>query len=150
LPGRTIATSIFLVACALGAARPTAHAQSVTRTPLDAGHPLIGVWRLDVPGTDCHEIYDVRADGTSSVTSGAQVGETEFEISARPSAKGFYKWVDRITRDNGKPDCAGSSMEVGHVSTHYILVHRSGKRFAACTTEDLVLCIGPFVRLDTT
>ena len=107
-------------------------AQDVVRTALPADHPLIGAWRIDVPGTSCYEIYDVHADGTMKVTSGEQAAESEFRISATPSAKGFYEWVDKITKDNGKPDCSGEIMVIGHVATNYILVHRSGEQFLMC------------------
>lgn len=123
------------------------HAQEVTRSPLPEGHPLIGSWRVEVPGTQCHEVYTVKSNGTMSVTSGAQAAESEFQIDARPSAKGFYKWVDKITKDNGKPDCMGSLMEVGHVATNFILLHPSGKAFVMCQSEDLSACLGPFRRV---
>ena len=124
-----------------------AHAQDVHRTPLPSGHPLIGVWRIDVPGTNCHEIYDLNANGTMKVTSGAQAAESEFEISATPSRKGFYRWVDKITKDNGKPDCSGSIVEVGHVATNFIIVHPSRPEFLMCEAEDLKTCVGPFKKL---
>ena len=122
----------------------SAQAQEVRRTQLPTGHPLIGAWRIDVPGTNCHELYDVHPDGTTSVTSGAQVASSEFEMSLLPSEKGFYKWVDKITKDNGKPDCMGSIMEVGHVATNFILVHPSKRQFLMCEAEDVKTCIGPF------
>lgn len=99
-----------------------AHAQEVTRTPLPEGHPLIGVWRVDVPGTQCHEVYTIKSNGTMSVTSAEQAAESEFQIDLQPSAKGFYKWVDKITQDNGKA-------------------------FVMCQAEDLSACFGPFRRV---
>ena len=124
-----------------------ANAQEVTRRPIPPSHPLVGSWRLDVPGTDCHEIYQVRADGTTVVTSGAQAAESEFELDLLANAKGFYKWVDKIAKDNGKPDCMGSVMQVGHVATNYILLHPDGKRFLMCEAEEIKTCIGPLVRV---
>jgi hypothetical protein len=121
-----------------------AHAQEVRRTPLPAGHPLVGVWRIDIPGTSCHETYDVHPDGTMSVISGTQAASSEFEISEAPSEKGFYKWVDKIIKDNGSPDCLGSIMEIGHVATNFILVHPSKRQFLMCGEEDIKTCIGPF------
>ena len=134
-----------IAACCL-LATPSARAQEVKRTPLPSSHPLIGSWRIDVPGTNCHEIYNIKADGTMSVTSGAQAADSEFELAFEPSAKGFYKWVDRIVKDNGKPDCMGEIMQVGHVATNYIVLHRSGKEFMMCEEERLATCIGPFRR----
>jgi hypothetical protein len=139
-----------VVALTLLSAGSSAHAQRVARTPLVDGHPLIGVWRFDVPGTKCYEIYAVGADGTMALTSGAQAAETEFTIAARPSARGFYKWVDRITKDNGKPDCLGSITTVGQVVTNFVIVHPSRRQFVLCRREDRRSCIGPFVRQDGT
>jgi hypothetical protein len=131
---------------ALAVCTVAAQAQEVHRTPLPKGHPLIGAWRIDVPGTTCHEIYEVHADGTMNVTSGIQAASSEFEISAIPSERGFYKWVDKIVKDNGKPDCMGSIMEVGHIATNFILVHPSKRQFLMCESEDIKTCIGPFKR----
>ncbi len=131
----------FIAATAL-----PAMAQEVKRTPLPTNHPLLGSWRIDVPDTSCHEVYTFKPDGTMSVTSGLQAAESEFEIPLEPSAKGFYKWVDKITKDNGKPDCMGSIMEVGHVATNYILIHPTRRAFLMCEAEDLKSCIGPFKR----
>ena len=80
------------------------------------------------------------------VTSGAQKAESEFVISLQPSAKGFYEWVDKIVKDNGKPDCMGSIMEVGHIATNYIRLDTTGTKFLMCEIEDFTSCIGPFVR----
>ena len=124
-----------------------AQAQEVIRAPLPEGHLLIGSWRVEVPGTQCHEVYTIKPNGTMSVTSAAQAAESEFQIDLQPSAKGFYKWVDKITQDNGKPDCMGGIMEVGHVATNFILMHPSGRAFLMCQTEDLSACLGPFRRL---
>jgi hypothetical protein len=121
-------------------------AQVVQKTPLPADHPLVGSWRIDVPGTNCYEIYKVRVDGTMHVTSGSQQAESEFDISVLPSATGYYKWIDKIVKDNGRPDCMGEIMQVGHVATNYILLHRTGTKFLMCEAEDINTCIGPLVR----
>lgn len=137
----------LLVALLLLGATFFARAEEVTRTPLPDNHPLIGSWRVEVPGTQCHEVYTIKPNGTMSVTSGIQTAESEFQIDVKPSAKGFYKWVDKITKDNGKPDCMGSIMEVGHVATNFIMVHPSGMAFIMCQSEDLSACMGPFRRV---
>jgi len=126
------------------AASATARAQDVRATPLPQGHPLVGAWRFDVPGTNCHEIYDIRADGTMNVTSGSQAASSVFEISPAPSAKGFYKWMDKIVTDNGKPDCMGSVMELGHMATNFIVVLPSRRQFLMCPQEEMSTCVGPF------
>lgn len=121
-------------------------AQTAGRTPLPADHPLIGTWRIDLPQASCHELYQIKADGTTQVTSGEQGAESEFQLSLHPSAKGFYKWVDRVTKENGKPDCMGAVVQVGHEATNYIVLHPNGDRFLMCAAEDMDTCIGPFVR----
>ena len=125
---------------------PPASAEDVVRTPLPPEHPLIGTWRIELESVQCHETYNLRADGTSRVSSAEEVGESEFEISPEPSANGFYKWVDKVISDNGKPDCMGSVTEVGHVAINYVLLHPSGKMFLLCLEENVTKCIGPFVR----
>ena len=124
----------------------TAMAQEVKRTPLPANHPVVGTWRIELPEEKCYESYQIRADGTVRVTSGAEQSESIFEISAEPTAAGFYKWTDKIVKDNGKPDCGGDVMAVGHVSVNFIALHRSGRMFLLCEREDLEACIGPFIR----
>jgi len=134
------AASLITSSCAIS--------QEIRRTPLPSDHPLIGSWKLDIPELKCFEVYTIKADGTASVTSGQEVGESEFEISLQPSEKGFYKWVDKITGFNGKPDCSGAIMEVGHVATNYIAIHESGRMMVFCQEENFDACFGPLVRQD--
>jgi hypothetical protein len=110
-------------------------------------HPFIGTWVITLPENSCHEIYRVRHDGTTVVTSADEVSESEYTVSDKPSAKGFYKWSERVTRDNGKPDCSGHITKVGHESTNFIYFHPSVDTFFLCPREDTRYCIGPFVRL---
>ena len=127
---------------------PLALAEDVRRTTLPRGHPLIGTWGIDVPGTACHEAYTFHPNGTTSVTSGKEAGETEFELDTEPSAKGFYRWVDRVVKDNGQPDCTGEVTHVGQMATNYLLVDPTGRQFLMCSAEDLRTCVGPFARED--
>jgi hypothetical protein len=137
---RTITT---LVAATMFAATPPSAAK-----PTAPDHPIVGTWKITLPLPDgsCDEIYRMRADGTTFVTSAEEVSESEYEISDAPSEKGFYKLVDTITKDNGKKDCLGEVMQVGHAATNYILFHPSGDMFLMCREERLASCIGPFVR----
>ena len=140
---RSVAGALLVT---LAMAQVSALAQDVKRTPLPSDHPVVGTWKLDIPNVDCFEIYNIRADGVNSVTSGKEAGESEFEISVNPSERGFYKWVDKITKNNGQPDCMGSIIPIGDVATNYITLHSSGKMFMLCAQEDFNMCIGPFVR----
>lgn len=135
-------TVSFVVAAALSSSM----VHAAEPTPIPAGHPLIGTWRIDLPDRKCHELYEVRPDGTLHVTSGQQVVTSMLTVSAKQSGRGFYQWVDRITAENGKPDCTGAVMEVGHVSTNYVILDAPGKEFLMCTIEDINTCLGPFVR----
>lgn len=121
-------------------------AASFERTPLPEGHPLIGMWRIQVPGMACSEVYDIRADGTMNVTSSTQVVKAEFSVGKEQEAGGFYRWTDHILNENGQPDCMGNVMQVGHSATHFITVHTDGDRFLLCQKPDIDTCIGPFTR----
>ena len=118
-PLRSLGTAAAVLSAAL--CQPVL-ADDVTRTPLPKDHPLVGTWRIDVPSLKCYEIYEIRTDGTSRVSSATERAESDFEISAQPSARGFYRWVDKIVKDNGQPDCSGSIMQAGHVATNFIAV----------------------------
>ncbi len=111
-------------------------------------HPVLGSWTFVLPGTSCSEIYTFHADGTMFVTSGAEVSESTYEIAARPSSKGFYKWVDRITKDNGKKDCSGEETKVGASATNYIRFLPSGDELIVCQEESLDACFGPLERVE--
>lgn len=113
-----------------------------------AGHPILGIWRLTLPQLGCSETYRFRADGTSLVTSAEEISESEYQIPDKPSAKGFYRMEDRITKDNGKKDCAGVIMKVGTRATNFIRFHPSNTLFLMCADESMETCIGPFERIE--
>jgi hypothetical protein len=115
--------------------------------PLDPAHPILGTWKYTLADGICAETYHFRKDGTTVVTSGAEVSESVYEISATPSARGFYKLMDRITRDNGKKDCTGEIMKVGREATTYVRFHPSGDMIIFCESESLGNCIGPLNRI---
>lgn len=146
-PGRRHAAPLWrgvvlgmLVAWGLGA--PLAPLAASTKPRPD--HPLLGTWKLEVPGEECVETYHFRPDGTSLVTSAAEVAESEFEISDEPSARGFYRMTDRIVRDNGKPDCMGEVLTPGSQVVRYLRFHPLRPEFIMCDEESLDACIGPF------
>ncbi|WP_040787620.1 hypothetical protein [Massilia niastensis] len=112
-----------------------------------ADHPILGIWRLSLPELGCSETYRFRGDGTTLVTSAEEVSESEFNIPDKPSAKGFYRLDDRITKDNGKKDCSGMIMKVGTRATNFIRFHPSGALFLMCQDESMEACIGPFERV---
>lgn len=123
-----------------------ARSQSFARTAIPSTHPLVGVWRIELAGGRCTEEYELRTDGTKRSMSGEERNESEFMIS--PGARGtyWYKWIDKITKNNGKPDCMGSYTALGHTAVNYVIVHPSGQRFALCKREDMNSCYAEFFR----
>jgi hypothetical protein len=115
--------------------------------PPAADHPILGIWKLTLPDGSCSEVYRFRGDGTTLVTSAEEISQSEFNIPAKPSAKGFYKLEDRLVKDNGKKDCVGQIMKAGATATHFIHFHPSGSLFVMCVAESLDACIGPFRRM---
>ena len=120
-------------------------AQEVSPTPLPSSHPLLGTWRIDLPN-NCFEEYTLRSDGTKRSVSGQERNESVFEISLTPSPAGFYRWADKITKGNGKPDCGGSITQLGHVAVNFVRLHPSGRRFLLCEAESMKSCFAEFYR----
>lgn len=112
-----------------------------------ADHPILGTWTFTVPGTDCAETYRFRSDGTTFVTSGEEVSESAYKIAPKPSGRGFYKWIDTIKKDNGKPDCGGEVTATGTEATNFVLFHPSGELMIVCRNESLDACFGPLKRV---
>lgn len=114
---------------------------------IDSDHPFLGTWVLPINNSRCMETYYIRADGTSLVTSAEEVAETNFEISPKPSRLGFYRWVDKLVKGNGKKDCSGKISKIGIESTSYIRFINDGERVIICQNESLNACFGPMQRL---
>ncbi len=121
-------------------------APRVAAAELPADHPFVGTWKFAIPQLDCTETYTFRRDGTALVRSAGEVSETTYEIAAKPSARGFYKWDHTIVKTNGRKDCAGEVMEPGSTVSQYVFFHRSPDVFFICGDETGRNCIGPFVR----
>jgi hypothetical protein len=114
--------------------------------PLAANHPLLGQWKVTLPGNGCTETYDVRPDGTSTVTSGEEVTENAIDVADRPDAHGAYRWVDKVVKSNGKKDCGDSITPVGDMATIYVRFDATGDRMALCQDAATKECIGPYLR----
>ena len=133
----------LVAAAALAAAAPPA-----APPPLRADHPLIGAWQITTRDGSCAETYRIDRGGTTLVTSADEVAETRFTLSDQPSAKGYYKWVDTLVKDNGKKDCGGQVTKPGKTTTNFIkMINEAGTAFVMCGAEDGKQCIGPFVKL---
>ena len=133
--------AVFLLSC-LGAPALAAAPAGVA-----ADHPILGIWRLEVPDAGCAETYRFRADGTTFVTSAAEVSESVYTIPTQPDKQGFYRLTDRITKDNGKPDCSGNVMKPGAQVINFIQFHPSRALFLMCADRTMQTCIGPFQRV---
>ena len=136
----------LLIGTLLASSIAVVNAQEVKPGPLRADHPLIGAWRIELPELACYEVYNLRSNGTKRSVSGKEVNESVFQISAYPSRRGFYKWVDKIVKNNGLSDCTGEKTPIGDVAVNYIYLHPDGTQFLLCTQENLNECIGPFIR----
>jgi hypothetical protein len=137
--------ALGVAACVLVAAG-AAVAQSVKPHRLARDHPIVGSWTYTAPDGSCTETYLFRPDGTSLVTSGSEIAESVFDIAPRPDPNGFYKWTDRIVRDNGKEDCSGEVTPVGKAVTNYVLFSPRGDQFIVCAQPSLDACFGPLRR----
>jgi hypothetical protein len=138
---KTLALSLAVALLALPSI-----AQDSSKSSLPQGHPLVGTWRIDLQDGKCFEEYDVRVNGTKFSRSGEERNESEHSISVVPSSSGFYKWIDKITKNNGKPDCSGGFTKLGNVAVNYIRLHPSGQRLLLCEAEDMKSCYAELYR----
>nr|WP_315392084.1 hypothetical protein [uncultured Duganella sp.] len=120
----------------------------VRAAPVRHDHPFIGTWKITLPDGACSETYRVRGDGSTLVFSNEEVAESTFVIADKPDKDGFYKAVDTIVKDNGKPDCTGQITKPGRSVTNYLLFHPGGDMFLMCVDRNMQRCIGPFVRVE--
>ena len=139
--------SLRITVALLALAAVAAAADAAPPRPTSKDHPIIGRWTISLPDGSCDETYTFRPDGTTLVTSGEEIAESVFEISAKPSATGFYKWTDKLVKDNGKKDCSGEVTATGNTVTNYVQFNRAGDVFIMCARESLDQCIGPFRRV---
>lgn len=137
-----LALALTAVAAAAAPAAPNAPS-----APLRADHPFLGAWQLTRHDDGCAEIYRIDRSGHTLITSADEVAQSTFTMSDQPSARGYYKWVDTLVKDNGKKDCWGQITKPGKTTTRYLMMNRAQDRFILCTAEDGRQCFGPFVRV---
>jgi hypothetical protein len=116
--------------------------------PVRADHPLLGAWQITRRDDGCAEITRVDRSGRTLVTSADEVAQTQFKLTDQPSAKGYYKWVDTLVKDNGKKDCWGQITKPGKTTTRFVMMNPAANRFILCTAEDGTQCFGPFVKVE--
>ena len=143
---RTLCALVCVVLATTGAAV----AQTAKPRRIAKDHPILGSWTYETPDGSCSETYVFRPDGTTVVTSGDEISESAFEISGRPDAKGFYKWTDRLVKDNGKEDCAGEVTPAGKIVTNYVLFSPARDQFIVCAKASFDACFGPLRRAQGT
>ena len=136
---------VALLSAAAALAAPPAAAPSA---PVRADHPMLGAWQITRRDDGCAETYRVDRSGHTLVTSAEEVAQTQFTLSDQPSAKGYYKWVDTLVKDNGKKDCWGQITKPGKTTTRYVMMNPAKNRFIICTAEDGKQCFGPFVKVE--
>ena len=132
-------------------AAPAADASSAPpalATPLRADHPFLGAWQITRRDDECAEVYRVDRSGRTLITSADEVAQSVFTMSDQPSARGYYKWVDTLVKDNGRKDCWGQVTKPGKTTTRYVMMNPAKNRFIVCTAEDGRQCFGPFVKLE--
>jgi hypothetical protein len=125
-------------------------AQPAAGAPPARDHPVLGTWKITSPDGSCSELYRFRPDGTVLVTSGEEVAEIDSRVSATASARGFYRWEQKLTRDNGKRDCSGKVMKQGDAFTWFIQFDQSLEKMIVCKAESTQACFGPLQRVRAT
>src|SRR5581483_3333468 len=100
IPGGHVSPRMLPLALTAGLALLGLAASGAVAAPVSHDHPVLGTWTFVLPDGSCEETYRFRSDGSTVVTSGEEVAESTYEISAKPSASGYYKWVDTIVKDN--------------------------------------------------
>ena len=135
---------------AANAADPPSTASTATTAStaaVPAPHPIVGSWTWTLPGKTCVETWQYRADGTRLGSSGEEVTQADYEITAKPSLLGFYRLDETVSKGNGKRDCSGDLHEASNESgTRFIQFSPKLDQLIVCKAESLQACFGPFKR----
>ena len=137
-----------LLCCLLSAqaAEPQASAPATAIAP--AQHPLTGSWSWRLPGKQCTEHLQYRANGGGTSSSGEEATHSRYEVSPLPSLLGFYRIAETVTESNGKPDCAGDLHAVtGEPVVRFIQFSPKRDLLIICKAESLKKCFGPLRRI---
>jgi len=109
--------------------------------------PIPGTWTFTIPDSHCSETHEFRADATLLSSSAKARPERVYGISASPNAKGFYRSVDKVIRQNGRRDCFGESGDPGVSAIIFIRFSPAATSFDACKAKPPHNCIGPLQRM---
>lgn len=109
---------------------------------------IVGNWTYKAPNSTCEDTYSFQPDGTMRGTSGEQVVDSKYTISAKHTRYAFYELKHQIITTNGQKDCEGEPSEVGHEGLHYIRYDLTGEHMIMCEDETSLLynCFGPMTR----
>jgi hypothetical protein len=126
-------------------ARPAPAAKPVGAA---ATHPLVGTWSWTLPGKQCTETWQYRADGRRLGTSGEEVTQGDYQVPAKPTTTGFYPLTETVTGSNGKRDCSGDLHADGDESViRFIQFSPKQDQFIVCKAASLEACFGPLKRV---
>lgn len=124
-------------------------ATNTSPDPTTTSNLLAGTWQWTNVKNGCQETYIFAHDGSSHIVSGDEISEAHYQLSEKPSDKGFYKVTLKITEDKGGKDCSDDvSDSTGQEYTNYIAFHPSGKLYVVCEKETTDSCIGPLKRIE--
>ena len=127
-------------------AKPAPRASGLTAAATP--HPLVGTWSWALPGKQCTETWQYRADGRRLGTSGEEVTQGDYQVSAKPTSTGFYPLTETVTGSNGKRDCSGDLHADGDESViRFIQFSPKQDQFIVCKTASLEACFGPLKRV---
>ena len=143
----------FLVG-ALSLVATLAAAQTQALSAVPGAHPLVGVWRSTAAAAPalakaaaCVETLDYRPNHIRLGTSGTEITRATYDVSAQPSADGFYRLAQTILESNGQPDCAGDRhSKADETLVRFIQFSPQKDQFIVCRSAALTACFGPFRR----
>ena len=125
--------------------RPPASAPAAST----ATHPLVGTWSWTLPGKTCAETWQYRTDGRRLGTSGEEVTQADYLVSATATSSGFYPLTETVTNSNGKRDCSGDLHADGDESVvRFIQFSPKRDQFIVCKAASLEACFGPLKRVE--
>jgi hypothetical protein len=110
--------------------------------------PIVGTWTITNPENQCMDVYTFHSDGNYTSTSGLEVVQGTYTISAPSDKVGRFKVTRTVRHNNGGKDCAGGTENnTGKVDTRYIMFHPEVHQMAVCFAPDTDECFGPLTRV---
>lgn len=110
-------------------------------------NPIVGRWEYKVPGTNCVEVHQFQSNNIRTFISAAERGQSQYTITPKADANGFYVLEDTITSTNGLPDCSGEpGAPVGDHVKIYVRFSKSRDEMLVCRSESISSCFGVFFR----